>query len=859
MANSAGTTGSAIGRDITSGTTVASAGMGKLQTKSTSTFGAIKAGASAAKQSLGDMGSLITGVVGGIGLMEVAQAMWTGSTAKQFNAAYLQTKMSTSAANEYISQIQKIVADVPGDDSFMNQLLTGAVAKQTNLSSTELRALGNAAADYVTVSRSMGKTLLETQMDLKEYVLTGNTGQLERDSILKMQLDTLEGQTTVSARILALDKALKAEGYAGLSQLDIASIKMEEFKGKLQLSATTIGERILPYIERLLNYILDLDEKTGGMSSIWIVIAGSIGLAVIAFSPLIGAASAAANAIMTYQSAASKAAEKSTEASSAMSGIGKSGIIAAAGLALMVAALIGVAYYMSQANSASAAWNQAQQQRNDQVDAFANNANVLKTQESELIEKRDAAAKAGKSTFLIEEQLAAKRLEIANNTNAATDAENRWIEAHKVRQAIEDRGTVIGNQAELTGAAAAKGQTPEQYLQDTGSDPDTRNALEKTAMLWNNINAPKLKYAGTMERINKGEDTYSRKMKENQATFQQYNKDYQDYYRSSEAFFQAQEKGDIGGMIREGVMSGYFQARVGLTEMSVAFNSWAEDTGNAIKKPFTDAYVWLVSSWNGLPAWFGGLGARIGELWGEVLNYFNDPTTVGGGVYDALKKIYCIIAGCSPGLIPILGVLYLTFLRVFNAIMAPVIVVKNTLQAFLNFVIMQVTMLGSTVIAIWNMVVATVSIWIATGVNVATGAISWAVSLWNSAVGTVSGWISTGVNVATNAIKAAGDMWDWLKGKIGQGINTVVNIATGNAGSPYEIDYLYGQGSYYEQDYTPIVTSTSAAASSVSSTSNKTVIAPVFNIESISSKEEADYVIQKVTKELSDINDSKGR
>lgn len=300
--------GTTVSQGISKGVDTASSSFNKLKTSASSTFGTISAGAKAASGELGGLGGVISGLAGGYGIMEVAQSMWTGATAKQFNSAYLATKMSSAAANEYISQIQKIVAEVPGDDSYMNQLLTGAVAKQTNLSSTELKALGIAAADYVTVSRSMGKTLLETQMDLKEYVLTGNTGQLERDSILKMQLDTLRGQTTVSGRILALNEALKAEGYQGLSQLDIASIKAEEIKGKFQLAATTVGEKLLPYIEDFMDFMLQLDEKTQGQSTLWMVIVGSVALLALALAPVVGATLSGYYAMKNYRLEAEKAA-----------------------------------------------------------------------------------------------------------------------------------------------------------------------------------------------------------------------------------------------------------------------------------------------------------------------------------------------------------------------------------------------------------------------------------------------------------------------------------------------------------------------------------------------------------------------
>jgi len=726
VANSAGTTGSAIGRDITKGTTVASSGMSKLQTSSVSTFGAIKAGASAAKNSLGDMGTLITGLVGGIGVMEVAQSMWTGSTTKQFNAAYLQTKMSSAAATEYISQIQKIVAEVPGDDTFMNNLMTGAVAKQTNLTATELKALGIASADYLTTSQAMGKTQLETQMDLKEYILTGNTSQLERDSILKQQMSTLEGQGTVSERILALNKALQAEGYAGLSQLDIASIKMEEFKGKLQLSATTIGEKILPYIEKVLDFILELDEKTNGMSSVWLVIGGTIALLVIALSPLVGATSSAYLAMKKYREEAQLAAI----ANASNKGPSTSGTTGTTG---------------------------------------TSTSRTMTTGERITLAAGGLIIGVALASVVAEEtQLETKKMETSTPKNANMSG---------LRDAFSEYSTLF---AGFGGAQLG------------------------SVVSWNFLNS-----------------------------------------------------------ISETDLWGQVKKALSITPGVGGLFGFAD----AITKKSQLAYLAITGWWGGLPAWFGGLGNRIGQVWGDVINYFNDKTTIGGQVYDALKKIYCIIMGCSPGIIPALQMLYLYAVFVFNAILGPVITVKSTIEGFVLYIMLRMALLQNDIITKWNMVRAIVGIWIGTGIAVVTDGINWAIIMWNQATGTISVWVGTGVSVATNAIDTAWAYWQRLKDFVKDPIQGVINIVTQNAsaGSPYEVDYLYGKGSYYEPDYIPISTTsavTSMATATSSTSTSKIVIsegAVKIEVGTIDSKERVKEVENAVTVALSDINDSKGR
>lgn len=302
-------TGNTIGQSISKGSNTGTSALSKLSSIGNSIFSTISSGASKAgttignglskgasigTQALSKLGSVgksavsgiasqfeglngvIAGAIGGFGLYEIGQAAWTGATQKQFNQAYLATKMSDSAAKGYVKTINDIVAKVPGDDTFMSTLLSGAVARQTNLSTDQLVTLGNAVADYTITSQAMGKSMIETQMDLKEYIQTGNTSQLERDSILKNQLDTLEDQKTVGDRILALDKALKEEGYKGLSQLDIATIKTEELKGKIQAGLTELGTSALPVVEDIVDGLNKADESTGGLSTKALTIGGIV-------------------------------------------------------------------------------------------------------------------------------------------------------------------------------------------------------------------------------------------------------------------------------------------------------------------------------------------------------------------------------------------------------------------------------------------------------------------------------------------------------------------------------------------------------------------------------------------------------
>lgn len=91
----------------------------------------------------------------------------------------------------------------------------------------------------------------------------------------------------------------------------------------------------------------------------------------------------------------------------------------------------------------------------------------------------------------------------------------------------------------------------------------------------------------------------------------------------------------------------------------------------------------------------------------------------------------------------------------------------------------------------------------------------------------------------------------WHVPSSGEVLQAIVNHFTGGpqAGSPELVgagDVLYGQGPYYE----PILTNNTS--------SSKTIIAPNIQIDSIDSKDTADYFVKELTSYLSGLNDAKG-
>lgn len=333
-----GSSGRASFMEINYGARQAQSGIKNIKGESSGAFSAIKAGATSAGtslksgiesgaragasalKSLGSAGAsaikgigsgldsifsgfstlegVIGGVIGGFGLMEIATMSWGGATQREFNTAYLQTVMSDEAAQNYLDTIAQIVSEVPGNDTFMNALLTGALARQSDLTVDQLKMLGDAAAYYTSISQQvMGGFNQEYEREIKDYILTGNTGLMQRDGLLRNQIGILEGKSSVEDRILAINEALTKEGYKQIPLTELASSKAEELKGKFQLAATELGTRFLPHLITIIDFLTEMDTKTGGFSTQLMLAAGAAvslgGMLGLVYSPLKDALGAA--------------------------------------------------------------------------------------------------------------------------------------------------------------------------------------------------------------------------------------------------------------------------------------------------------------------------------------------------------------------------------------------------------------------------------------------------------------------------------------------------------------------------------------------------------------------------------------
>ena len=217
-----------------------------------------------ADSALDGLQNKVIGIAGAIGVVDQMTNMWEASTQRQSSQMFLASKMGADGARKMQGEIQNIVAQVPGDDTFMNAVLTGALAKETSLTTDALSSGASAMADYMMASEMNGKNALEAQQDMKSYILSGSVAELQNSSILSDQVDILKDKNTEAERFNALNEALKAEGYAGVSELDTASKKFTEFQGRMQKATADVGDIFLPLEEGALDLAMSIDDSLGG-------------------------------------------------------------------------------------------------------------------------------------------------------------------------------------------------------------------------------------------------------------------------------------------------------------------------------------------------------------------------------------------------------------------------------------------------------------------------------------------------------------------------------------------------------------------------------------------------------------------
>lgn len=191
---------------------------------------------------------------------------------QQQQETFLKMNIGAEGAAKQMKIINDLVADLPGDDVAIGGLLSQAAAKNAGITADELKRMGVNAADYFAAMSNYGKSSAEAQQDLTNYILTGNTAELERSPILQAHIDKLKEATTVEERNKALQEAMNEEGWSGISQQDTYNNKLETFVAMLDRGKRQMGELFLGAASGAMDFISQLDSATGGILGMGIAI-----------------------------------------------------------------------------------------------------------------------------------------------------------------------------------------------------------------------------------------------------------------------------------------------------------------------------------------------------------------------------------------------------------------------------------------------------------------------------------------------------------------------------------------------------------------------------------------------------------
>ena len=204
----------------------------------------------------------MTGLFGTMGLWGMAHESWMFATQRQTNQIYLGMRRGTDEARQMYNEIQNIVMELPGDDTFLTTILTQASGRDMTMSIENVKTLGDAIADYYVGATAKGQLSYETQRELTSYILTGET-RMFTNSILADEIDLLKNKNTVTERATALQEALNKTGFEGMAHYESATNAMEEFKGHFQKAFADIGSWVLPVMQLILGLYNALDSLAG--------------------------------------------------------------------------------------------------------------------------------------------------------------------------------------------------------------------------------------------------------------------------------------------------------------------------------------------------------------------------------------------------------------------------------------------------------------------------------------------------------------------------------------------------------------------------------------------------------------------
>lgn len=244
-------------------------------------------------EKLGTMGQVITSAVGAIGMGGIYQlTVGLGMAREQMLTLMTATTGSASEAQKLVGQLDKItnksVVGLSELGNAMNniKISTGMTNSQLSLIAPTVDKVGQAAIlmgkDTTTAKEIMTASFRGLNGEFE--ILKANFGitkQTLLDAGWSGAANDVEGYNAALSKIL--DKNLNLEGV-----MDSTTGKIEKIKKAFRTAGKTIGEQVVPYIEKAAEWFLALTQQFPGLTTGLIAIAAGFMLFLTAL-PVLGA------------------------------------------------------------------------------------------------------------------------------------------------------------------------------------------------------------------------------------------------------------------------------------------------------------------------------------------------------------------------------------------------------------------------------------------------------------------------------------------------------------------------------------------------------------------------------------------
>ena len=236
---------------------------------------------------LGGLRTSLTQLFSIVGTGRVMDDMITASSLRQTNKIMLSARRGTEEANKLYDSIQAMVVELPGNDTFLTNLLTMLGTMDKSLNESDLRYMGGVIADYYMGAQAKGQYNNETERELRNYLMTGQTRNLT-NSIIASEIESLKGLNSVKERTIALEKALQKTGMDSIAHYDSYHNTLEEFKGRFQKSFADLGDIFLGFLQYIMKLYNFVDSISGSFLSQITIVFGVVAMGALSATMVIG-------------------------------------------------------------------------------------------------------------------------------------------------------------------------------------------------------------------------------------------------------------------------------------------------------------------------------------------------------------------------------------------------------------------------------------------------------------------------------------------------------------------------------------------------------------------------------------------